>query len=204
MVYESSSALAMLPGDIGEAGRSTGADFAYVIVQQPSSALMRSYRVPEDGPALLLGERTIERTSDASSVRQSASELARTTLAAPGGGSQRASDGGSTVSPVGPTLLGVGGAALVAGLILGVVTLDQNSQLDARCPDGVCPDTPELRDRESEMLTLSAVADALWIGGAVVAALGLVLTLVLEEEAETTASARCGVWGCRAEIGGRF
>lgn len=204
LVYESSSALAMLPGDIAEAGRRTGASYAYAIVQQPSSALMRSFRIPEDGPALLLGERTIERTSDPSSVRESASQLARSTLAAPGGGSTSSSDGASGISPVGPVLLGVGGAAVVVGVILAAVTLDQNSQLDGMCPAGVCPDTPELRDRESEMLTLSAIADALWIGGAAVAALGLVLTLVLEDEDGTTVSARCGGQGCQAEIGGRF
>ncbi|HJL20083.1 MAG TPA: PEGA domain-containing protein [Sandaracinaceae bacterium LLY-WYZ-13_1] len=204
LVYESASALAMLPGDIAEAGRRTGASYAYAIVQQPSSALMRSFRIPDSGPALLLGERTIERTSDPSSVRESASQLARSTLDDPNEDSSN-SESTSSISPVGPVLLGVGGAALIAGTILGVVTLDQNSQLDGMCPNSVCPDTPELRDRESEMLTLSAVADALWIGGAAVAAIGLVLTLVLqEEETDARVTAGCSTSGCRAEIEGTF
>lgn len=205
LVYESSSALAMLPGDIAEAARRAGADFAYVIVQQPTSALMRSYRIPESGPALLLGERTVERTSDPSRVRESASQLARSTLASPvEGGASPSTPESSSISPVGPVLLGVGGAVLVAGVVMGLVSLDQNSQIDAMCPGGTCADRPELHDRVSEMLTLSAAADAFWIGGAVVAAVGLVLTLVIEQESDTAVTAQCGPLSCGAGMRGHF
>jgi len=109
-----------------------------------------------------------------------------------------------SISPVGPVVLGAGGATLLVGAIVAGVALAQNSQLDGLCPDGMCPDTPELRDRANEMLTLSAVADALWIGGAVLSVVGLTLTFVLEEDSDTTVTARCGPFGCVAAVAGAF
>lgn len=110
----------------------------------------------------------------------------------------------SRIHPAGPVVLSVGGAVLIAGVIAGIVSLDQHAQLADMCPGDVCPDTPELRDQRDEMLTLSNIADPLWIVGAVVAATGLVLTLLLHEERETEVSARCAPSGCMAGIRGTF
>lgn len=67
-----------------------------------------------------------------------------------------------TISPVGPV---IAGAAVIAGTVVGILSLDRASELDSMCVDGVCPDTQDARDLESEMLTLSNLADGRWIGG---------------------------------------
>ncbi|MGE0786800.1 MAG: hypothetical protein AB7S26_14105 [Sandaracinaceae bacterium] len=121
--------------------------------------------------------------------------------------SQDTSRGGGTttsVSPVGPVVLAVGGAAVIAGVIVGIVSLDMASQLDADCTNGVCPDTASVQSRLSVLSTLSVVADVLWISGAAIAAAGLVLTLVLTDTSETAVSAGCVGTGCMAEIRGTF
>jgi len=87
---------------------------------------------------------------------------------------------GASVSPVGPVLLGVGGAVLVPGLILAAVGLSQNQDLINRCPDRVGCDEAMRSDVDATR-TLGVVGDVLWIIGTGVAIAGLVLTLTLEE-----------------------
>lgn len=90
-----------------------------------------------------------------------------------------ASEGGS-VSPVGPVLLGVGGAAVLAGVITGGVGFAEGQDLLDRCPTETnCPG--ELRDDEDAARTLAIAGDVTWIAGAVIAATGLVLTFVLTQ-----------------------
>ncbi|MGE3449627.1 MAG: hypothetical protein AB7H92_18825 [Microbacteriaceae bacterium] len=96
-------------------------------------------------------------------------------------------DGGATISPVGPILLGVGGAAVVAGIIMGAVAYAQGQTLLERCPTQIgCPS--DLRDDEDAARTLAIAGDVTWITGALVAVAGLVLTLVLTDDGgdETT------------------
>lgn len=89
-----------------------------------------------------------------------------------------ADEGGGGISPIGPVLLGVGGAAVVAGIIMGAVAFSQGQDLLDRCPTEMdCPG--DLRDDEDTARTLAIAGDVTWIGGAIVAATGLVLTLVL-------------------------
>lgn len=204
LVYPSTGALQMLPGDIAHAARAVGANYALAVIQRAGNeGLMRSFRVTDEGPPQFIAERTFELHGDPSLLRQNAVALARSTLGEPTPAHDQ-SGGESSISPIGPIVLAVGGAVLVAGVIAGIVSLDQNAALHELCPDDVCADTPQMRDRQREMLTLSNVADVLWIGGAVIAATGLVLTLVLREEAEVSATAACGPTGCRVLMGGRF
>lgn len=101
-----------------------------------------------------------------------------------------------TMSPIGPIVLAGGGVVLVTGLVLGGVALARDGDLTSMCTDGVCPDTADNRATLDEIETLSAVSDALWVTGAVVAAVGLVLTLVLRDRHDV-ASAGCGLGaGC--------
>lgn len=101
-----------------------------------------------------------------------------------------------TISPIGPIVLAGGGLVLVTGLVLGGVALARDGDLTSMCTDGVCPDTPDNRATLDEVQTLSAVSDALWVTGAVVAAVGLVLTLVLRDQ-QDVAAAGCGLGsGC--------
>jgi hypothetical protein len=92
---------------------------------------------------------------------------------------------GGDISPVGPVLLAVGGAAIVAGIVTGVVALSEGDQLRADCGGAVCPESE--RSRIADVNILSGATDALLFGGAAVAAVGLVLTLVLHDEAPDSA-----------------
>ncbi len=117
--------------------------------------------------------------------------------------SQPESSGG--ISPIGPIILGVGGAALLTGAILGGVSLARAGDLDAMCTDGVCPDTAQAQSLHSEMLTFSNAADGLMIAGGVIAAVGLVLTFVLpagQSESPATAGVACRGSGCELFVRG--
>jgi len=85
LVYPSPSALQMLPGDLGHAGRAVGADYALAVIQRDrDEGLMQSFRITEDGPPQFLAERTFELHGDPSELRESAAQLARSTLDEPG------------------------------------------------------------------------------------------------------------------------
>jgi len=112
---------------------------------------------------------------------------------------------GGTISPVGPIVLGIGGAAVLAGLITGGVALAEGDDLRARCGGSVCPDSDQ--GRIDNVTALSNATDALLFGGAAVAVVGLVLTLVLREgdSAEGPRAAfSCSARGCAASVGGSF
>lgn len=91
---------------------------------------------------------------------------------------------GHGISPVGPIILGAGGAALLTGLVLVSVAGVQDGELLDRCPEQTgCNAT--LRSDVDSTRTLAVAGDILWIAGAVVAAGGLVLTLVLTDESSS-------------------
>ncbi|MCA9606717.1 MAG: tetratricopeptide repeat protein [Myxococcales bacterium] len=103
------------------------------------------------------------------------------------------------VSPVGPIVLAAGGALVVAGLVIGGIALGRDGDLGAACPSRqAC--SAELRGDYDEIRTLALAGDIFWIGGALVAATGLVLTLVLPGGSDTTASLGCGPSGCQARL----
>ena len=115
------------------------------------------------------------------------------------------SGSGGGISPVGPILLGAGGALVVTGLVLGGVALGSDGDIGAMCPSRDACD-PSLRSQYDDAQTLALVGDVLWIGGAVVAATGLVLTFVLTEGGgeSATAAVSCGPTGCHAGVRGTF
>lgn len=84
----------------------------------------------------------------------------------------------SGLSPVGPIVLSVGGAVVVAGLILGGVALSVDSDFEDMCPSRMNCDE-STRSTYDRATTLAVIADAMWITGAVTAAIGLVLTFAL-------------------------
>jgi hypothetical protein len=88
--------------------------------------------------------------------------------------------GAGQISPVGPVVLGLGGAVLIPGLIIIGVAYSQDQNLIARCPARVECDAA-MRSEVPDTRSLGLVGDVLWIAGAGVAILGLVLTFVLEE-----------------------
>jgi hypothetical protein len=109
-----------------------------------------------------------------------------------------------TISPVGPVLLGIGGAAVVAGVITGALALGDEGALTQQCGGDVCADTPENRAVLDRMFALATTTDVLLIGGGVLALTGLVLTFVLSEEHPVAATAACTNVGCFAQIGGHL
>ena len=109
------------------------------------------------------------------------------------------STGGGGIHPVGPILIGVGGAALLAGAIVGAYGLAERGSVLSECDDTMCP--PDVEGRAADLETLGVVADALLWPGIAIAAAGVVLTFVLTEEGSDTEVA-CGPMGCRVQ--GRF
>lgn len=91
----------------------------------------------------------------------------------------------TSISPIGPVVLGVGGALLVPGLIIAAVGLVENQGHIDDCPARVdCTPTMPSPADVAATRDLGLVGDVLWIAGAGVAIVGLVLTLTLKESAE--------------------
>lgn len=107
-------------------------------------------------------------------------------------------------SPVGPIVLGVGTAMLVAGAITGGVTLANRGDLTAMCDEEMrCPSSG--RSLAEDINTLALTTDILLIGGAAIAAAGVILTLVLQDENPSDSVAMsCDDNGCVAMVRGEF
>ncbi|MBZ0119144.1 MAG: hypothetical protein K8H88_19265, partial [Sandaracinaceae bacterium] len=114
------------------------------------------------------------------------------------------STAGTSISPVGPVVLAAGGAALLAGVIVGAIALAEDGALGTACPSRVdC--SPDLMSRSSTLTALAATADVLLAVGAAAAITGLVLTLALSEGGgDVPATAYCTPDGCGAALRGRF
>ncbi len=119
--------------------------------------------------------------------------------------------------PVWPWIVvGAGVAATGAGIVLGVLATGDADDLRGQCvadpaTDGAvsplvmgdaCASSIDLESRRSSIQTQATIADALWIGGAVVTAAGLVLAFALPdvypELEDAPVSASCSLTECRA------
>ena len=115
--------------------------------------------------------------------------------------------GGFNPSPVGFIVGGVGAALIVTGIIVGALSGDDLSTLQAGCSaDGLCPDTQELRDAQSRGQSMALAGDILWITGAVALAAGVTLIFVLQDDSSDSPSAgmACSPEGCFGSVQGRF
>ncbi|HBQ10380.1 MAG: hypothetical protein RLP09_10675 [Sandaracinaceae bacterium] len=105
-------------------------------------------------------------------------------------------------------VLGVGGAAVIAGAVVGGLALDEATSLSSECPGNFCPPGTDLDERRGNAQLLAGVADGLLIGGGVVAATGLVLSLIFglggDSEQPVSAEAGCGPTGCGVTLRGSF
>ncbi len=112
----------------------------------------------------------------------------------------------SSLSPVGPIVLGAGGAMLIAGAIFGGIAIDQRDEFLSGCDASgtTCPTA--YRSWKDEIESLSLASDILLFGGAAVAVTGLILTLLLREESASSPSAslHCGAGGCMAFVRGEL
>ena len=84
-------------------------------------------------------------------------------------------------------LLGVGGAAVVAGAILGGVSVAERGDLEGRCPNDVCP--PEAHDDAEALDRLRFGSTGTLIAGGVLAAVGVTLLLISDDEPSDDKSA---------------
>lgn len=99
---------------------------------------------------------------------------------------------------------GVGAAALIGGVVTGVLALGTVSDIDDQCRGGACS-YPEFDDDRSSARTLVGLTDALLIGGTVLLAGGLTwAALTWGGDEPPPVAAACGPDGCAAELTGRF
>jgi hypothetical protein len=112
-------------------------------------------------------------------------------------------------SYTGPVLLmGLGGAALAAGGVLGVMSLQKEADLEDQCPQNACS-SPSYRDDVDDARGFVRAADYLFVGGGVVAAVGFTWFLLTpsaksQEAAPVRATAGCNGRGCEASLRMRF
>jgi len=105
----------------------------------------------------------------------------------------------------GIALLSVGGAALLAGAVLGGLALGMDGDIKETCPDLQCPpgtDRAAIEDDRSTMLTMADASTGLLIAGGVVAATGIVLVIVRPGGSEAQPAVSVGP--TRAELTWRF
>jgi tetratricopeptide (TPR) repeat protein len=107
-------------------------------------------------------------------------------------------------------LIGIGAAAVAAGVVTAVLAAAKISDIEDACADDVCP-PPSMFDLAGERdsaRTLRTVAFALLGGGVVVGGAGVTLLLLdsgeKQAEAGPQASMRCGPDGCTGTVAGRF
>jgi tetratricopeptide (TPR) repeat protein len=106
-------------------------------------------------------------------------------------------------APIGPwVLIGVGGAAVIAGAITGIFALRKTNDIEEACPKDMCPSDFDLSGERASARRLVMATDILLFGGAVVAAggLGWLLFAPSKREDKPTASAICGPTGCFAHF----
>ncbi|HVH42757.1 MAG TPA: hypothetical protein VM925_10450 [Labilithrix sp.] len=121
----------------------------------------------------------------------------------------------SSPSYAGPIFLGIVGlAALGTGTVTGLMARAATDDIQARCPNDVCPASYDLQGHRSEAKTLSTIADATFVGGGVALGGALLWTLLTPSSRATKTprtgsiawqpGARCSGRGCGVEIGGAF
>lgn len=101
---------------------------------------------------------------------------------------------------VGFVVAGVGVAALVGGVITGVMANGAYSDLQTSCPNQTCSNASDLSQRDT-VDTLAGMTNGLLIGGGVLAAAGVVMVLVGGPRTETV---QVGFDGRGLTLGGRF
>jgi hypothetical protein len=116
----------------------------------------------------------------------------------------------SKPSYAGPLTFGIlGVAALGTGAVTGIVAQRKTKDIEASCPDNVCPATYDLDRERKSTKTFSTIADATLIGGGVALAGALVWAIALPSGKRRTGAgwspnARCGTRECGVSIEGRF
>lgn len=115
-------------------------------------------------------------------------------------------------SYAGPILLGIVGlAALGTGTVTGLMARSATDDIQAKCPNDVCPAKYDLSGARSEAKTLGTVADATFVGGGIALG-GALLWAILTPSHRSSKSrvgalqpgAQCTGRGCDVVVGGTF
>jgi len=108
-------------------------------------------------------------------------------------------EGGSQLLPW--SILGVGGAVLIAGGVTGAIASGKVSDLERECPERQCPG--DLSAPDSARRT-AVIADVLMGVGLVGVGVGATWLLWPEDDAAPSLSASCDGRGCSASLRARF
>lgn len=104
-------------------------------------------------------------------------------------------------------LVGVGGAALVAGAVTGALALGAVGDIEDACPNDTCPAGYDLEGERDGARTLVTATDFLLLGGALVALGGAAWLLFGgggEQPPAAEVNAACAAEGCMATVRGSF
>jgi hypothetical protein len=107
-------------------------------------------------------------------------------------------------------MIGLGAGALIAGGVLGIVTLGKVSDLDEKCPNKVCP-ADSFEDDVESVRSFVQATDFLLLGGGIVALAGVAWAIgVASTEGDSTegdqakapvaAGAACDAHGCAGVV----
>lgn len=115
-------------------------------------------------------------------------------------------DGGTDIGPW--IVVGAGGALIATGILTAVLTSGKMSDIEAACPNDVCPADYDLAGNRASGRVLAATTDVLLVTGAAAVGGGLLLYFLTrdgESEAPAaTANVGCSMTGCMASARIRF
>ena len=97
---------------------------------------------------------------------------------------------------------------ILVSAVTGIAAMGERNSLvtdcDADGADDFCPASVDVNGRRSTISALATTTDVLLFGGITVAAAGVVLALVLPDDAAEIVSASCGPGFCSATLSGSF
>ena len=102
----------------------------------------------------------------------------------------------------GVVLASVGGAALVVGIVTGVMASGVESDLESACTNMVCPS--EFAGDIERGQRLARTTDAILFGGAALAVGGVLWMLIGRSDGDSNVSASCDGVGCMLQARGEF
>ena len=110
----------------------------------------------------------------------------------------------SSISPVGPVMMGSAGLLLAIGIGTGIAALSEESALAEMCAGDVCSNTIDLRQRVDLMRALSITTDVLLVAGGAALITGILLTVLLHDERPSSVTAMCDGTRCLLLLQGEF
>lgn len=169
------------------------------------SGIREARRIAEERIAELNARLALQAREEAArAAEEGEDEHSQAPAASSGSSASPSSTGDGAISLIGPIVLGVGGAMMLAGAITGGLALAEHADLTGMCDEQTMRCPAALESRADDIAALSITTDVLLWGGLAVAATGAVLTFLLKEESSSPVSAACDGNGCAAFVTGSF